>query len=48
MQRADLMVKEVDEACQHLMDRSVKGVFFSPFELARQMNMVQQTNPWSD
>lgn len=42
MQRADLTVKEADEACQHLIDRSVKGVFFSPFEFAPEMNMVSK------
>lgn len=42
MQRADLTVKEADEACQHLIDRSVKGAFFSPFEFAPEMNMVSK------
>ena len=33
-QRADLTVKDVEEACQYLIDRSVRGVFFASFEFA--------------
>jgi hypothetical protein len=40
--RADLTVKDAEEACQHLIDRSVRGVFFAPFEFA------PASEPWSN
>lgn len=41
-QRADLSVKDAAEACQHLIDRAVRGVFFAPFEFSPEMNRVSR------
>ncbi|MDP9291386.1 MAG: GntR family transcriptional regulator [Verrucomicrobiota bacterium] len=41
-QRADLTVKDAEEACQHLVDRAVRGVFFAPFEFAPDMDTVSK------
>jgi DNA-binding LacI/PurR family transcriptional regulator len=41
-QRADLSVKDAEEACQHLVDRSVRGVFFAPFEFNPEMQRVSK------
>lgn len=41
-QRADLSVKDAEEACQHLIDRSVQGVFFAPFEFNPEMQKVSK------
>ena len=40
--RADLTVKDAEEACQHLIDRSVRGVFFAPFEFAPDKDKVSR------
>jgi DNA-binding LacI/PurR family transcriptional regulator len=40
--RADLTVKDAEEACQHLIDRSVRGVFFAPFEFAPDRDRVSK------
>jgi hypothetical protein len=40
--RADLTVKDAEEACQHLIDRSVRGVFFAPFEFAPDKDRVSK------
>ena len=41
-QRADLTVKDAEEACQHLVDRAVRGVFFAPFEFAPDRDRVSK------
>lgn len=41
-QRSDLTVKDADEACQHLISRSARGVFFAPFELATDKDKVSK------
>jgi DNA-binding LacI/PurR family transcriptional regulator len=41
-QRAGLTVKDAEEACQHLIDRSVNGVFFAPFEFAPDKDKVSK------
>src|SRR5580692_3535682 len=45
--RADLTVKDAEEACQHLIDRSVRGVFFAPFEFAPDKD-GSASEPWSN
>lgn len=40
--RGDLSVKDAEEACQHLIDRSVQGVFFAPFEFNPEMQRVSK------
>ncbi|HET7239121.1 MAG TPA: substrate-binding domain-containing protein [Terrimicrobiaceae bacterium] len=40
--RADLSVKDAEAACQHLIDRSVQGVFFAPFEFSSEMQRVSK------
>ncbi len=40
--RADLSVRDAEEACQHLIDRSVQGVFFAPFEFNAEMQRVSK------
>ncbi|MBV8970117.1 MAG: GntR family transcriptional regulator [Verrucomicrobia bacterium] len=41
-QRADLTAKDADEACRHLIDRSVRGVFFAPFEFTPDKDNVSK------
>jgi DNA-binding LacI/PurR family transcriptional regulator len=41
-QRSDLSVKDAEEACQHLINRSVRGVFFAPFEFNPEMERVSK------
>jgi DNA-binding LacI/PurR family transcriptional regulator len=41
-QRGDLSVKDAEEACQHLINRSVQGVFFAPFEFNLEMERVSK------
>jgi DNA-binding LacI/PurR family transcriptional regulator len=40
--REDLSVRDAEEACQHLIDRSVQGVFFAPFEFNPEMQRVSK------
>jgi len=41
-QAVDLTVKDAEEVCQHFIDRSVRGVFFAPFEFASDKDEVSK------
>jgi DNA-binding LacI/PurR family transcriptional regulator len=41
-QPSDLTVKDAEEVCQHFIDRSVRGVFFAPFEFASDKDQVSK------
>jgi len=39
---ADLTIKDADQVCRHFIDRSVRGVFFAPFEFSPDKDEVSK------